>query len=210
MTAVVEAEATESAEATETETKEPGKRGRKPESRDFTEWREDHESLAKYINENTNPSLDITPGQVKAVFLLRGEWSDTPERKAEREAAKQAAAEAKAERDKKRAEREAEKAKYANETEEEKAARKEREKVQKQADRAAARAAELAAKAEELRKAAGLDEEGTTEAESATKTEAEPQVEVQAEETPEVADEPVFQEAEAKPARRRKRPVASE
>ena len=133
-------------------------RGRKREVRDFTVWRDDHESFANFINENY-PGVDITPGQVKAAFLLRSEWSNTPERLAEREAAREANEADKIARKERAERRKAERAKYANETEEEKAARKEREKTQKAAERAAKRAAELMAKAKELREAAGLVEE---------------------------------------------------
>jgi putative NIF3 family GTP cyclohydrolase 1 type 2 len=156
VTAVVEAEATETTD-TATETKVPGTRGRKPESRDWTEVKQDHIDFANYINEHTN--LDITPNQVKASFLLRAEWSNTPERAEAREALKNANAEEKAERARKAEERKAEAAKYANETPEEKEARKERTKTEKAAERAQKRADELIAKAKELREQAGLDTE---------------------------------------------------
>lgn len=206
MTAVIEAEATEG--TTETEAKEPAKRGRKPESRDWTETREDHESLANYINEHTD--LGITGSQVKAVFLLRGEWTNTPERVAERE---EAAKLTEAEKEKKaaaKAAREAEKAKYANETPEEKAVRLEREKTIKAADRATKRAEALQAKAKELREQAGLDTEEVAEEEVESPVNDEDAEEAFAEVSEDVAevseDEP-FQEAESKPARRpRKRP----
>lgn len=150
MTAVVEAEATE-VEATDSteETKAPGKRGRKPESRDFTEWKSDHEEFANYIN-SIDPTVGITPGQVKAAWLLRGDWTNSPERVAAKEARKAEDAEAAAERARKKAERDAEKAKYANETPEEKEKRLKKEKAVKAAERAKKRAAELIAKAEAL------------------------------------------------------------
>lgn len=203
MTAVVEAEATEA--AAPTEAKEPAKRGRKPESRDWSETREDHESLANYINEHTG--LGINGSQVKAVFLLRGEWTNTPERVAEREAAAKLTEQEKAEKAAAKAKRDEEKAKYANETPEEKAKRQEREKAIKQAERAAKRAEELLAKANELREQAGLDSDGD-DAETEAVQDAEDSVaEVtedaeaafeEADPTPEVE----FSEAEAEPARR--------
>ena len=109
MTVTVEAEATEQAEATDTESKPAGKRGRKAEPRDFSTWREDHESFANYINER-HPEVAINPAQVKAVFLLRGDWTNTPERIAQREEAAKLTEQEKAEREAKKAERAAAKA----------------------------------------------------------------------------------------------------
>lgn len=203
MTAVIEAEATEATEANETEEKSPGKRGRKAEVRDFTVWREDHESLANYINERYD--LGITPGQVKSVFLLRGEWNDTPERQAIREAAKRENAEEAEARAERRRKREEEKAKYANETPEEKEARLAREKKAKQADRAAKRAAELLAKAQGLRHEAGLDSEGNGDEEAASPSEPVSE-EMPAAGVAEAGTEEVAEEA--KPRRPRKRPSA--
>lgn len=204
MTAVVEAEATEA--AAPTEAKEPAKRGRKPESRDWNEVREDHISLAKYIQEKTG--LSTTPNDVKAVFLLRGEWTNTPERVAEREAAQKLTEQEKAEKAEAKRIREAEKAKYANETPEEKAKRLEREKAIKAADRAAKRAAELQAKAEELRAAAESDSDGESEdpeADFAGVTDETPEVETEVAEVEAEEDEDEVEDDEApaaKPARR--------
>lgn len=196
MTAVVEAEAVE---VTETEeAKAPGKKGRKPEVRDFTVWKETHESFANYVNERY-PDVAITPGQVKAAFLLRGEWSNTPEALAEREQAKQANEAEKLAKAERKAQREAEKAKFAHETPDEKAARLEREKAQKAADRATKRAEELMAKAKELREKAeaALDEASDSDdAEAAFN-------EIVAE--AEVADVPEFSEAAPAPRRNRNR-----
>lgn len=206
MTATVEADAAPEATETATEAKEPKQRGRKAEPRDFTVWKEDHESLANYINEHYE-GVDITPGQVKAVFLIRGEWSNTPERVAAREEAARQTAEEKELAAQRKREREAEKAKYANETPEEKEARKEREKVIKQADRAAKRAAELAAKAEELKaKAAEVDgTESDPEAEFEGVTE---DATEEATEAPEAESDNSGSEEVSKPKRTRKRPSA--
>lgn len=205
MTAVIEAEATETVEAPAEEKAEPKQRGRKPESRDWTEVKEDHVSFANYINEKTG--LGITPGQVKATFLLRGEWTNTPERVAEREAAAAATAEEKAAKAEAKRIRDEEKAKYANESEEEKAARKEREKAIKAADRATKRAEELQAKADELKRQAAIETDSTepdAEAEfESVANDAEVEFSDVTETPAEVEVEEVeFKEAEAKPTRR--------
>jgi hypothetical protein len=206
VTAVVEAEATETTE-TATETKVPGTRGRKPESRDWTEVKQDHIDFANYINEHTG--LDITPNQVKASFLLRAEWSNTPERAEAREAAKLANAEEKAERQRKAAERKAEAEKYANETPEEKEARKERTKAEKAAERAKKRADELVAKAKELREQAGLDSELPETEEAPAEVETEEATEVVEVESDTESDdaETMFSDAE-KPVRRNRKRTA--
>lgn len=215
MTVTVEAEATEQAEATENENTEGGKRGRKAEPRDFSVWREDHESFANYINER-HPEVAINPAQVKAVFLLRGDWTNTPERIAEREKAAKLTEQEKAQREAKKAERAAAKALEAQLTPEQKEARKERSKAVKAAERAAKRAAELQAKAEKLAAEAGmLDDAAPATEVDPTPAEAEltealdpaPEV-VEADEVVETGDDEVG-EAPATPApvRKRKRPA---
>lgn len=122
--------------------------GRKNRTRDFSKFSEVHQSLASYINNNetyqASGQEDITPNQVKAVLALRGEWADTPERKAEREARK--------------AEREAEKAQYAGMTDEEIKAEKAAKRAEKQAEKLQAKIDAALAKARALRE--GKDASG--------------------------------------------------
>lgn len=54
------------------------RRGRRRQSRNLDEVREDHIGFANFIK--TNYGLDITPSQVKAVYLLKKEWSESQER----------------------------------------------------------------------------------------------------------------------------------
>lgn len=197
MTATVEAEATEVTETDSVdENKAPGKRGRKAEPRDFSVWREDHESFANYINE-LYPDVAITPAQVKASFLLRGDWANTPERLAEREASKARTAEEAEARAQRKAEKEAEKALEESLSPEEKEKRKERTKAVKAAERAAKRAEELRKKAEELANEAFSEETPETPAEI-----------VEQEAVDEVAGATEAPSEDAKPRRPRKRPSA--
>jgi sulfur relay (sulfurtransferase) DsrC/TusE family protein len=110
---------------------------------DWTKWSEDHESLAKYINDATG--LGITPAHVKAVSFLRKEWYHSP-------AQVQA-------RQRRADERKAAEAKYAYETPEQRQARFAALRVSKQQEAATRKAQELADQIKDLRIQAGLDPE---------------------------------------------------
>lgn len=110
---------------------------------DWTTWSEDHESLAKYINDATG--LGIAPAQVKAVSFLRKEWYHSP---AQVQARQQRA-------DK----RKAAEAKFAYETPEQRQARFAAARVLKQQEAATKKAQELADDVKRLRIEAGLDPE---------------------------------------------------
>jgi hypothetical protein len=110
---------------------------------DWTAWSEDHEALAKYINDATG--LGITPAQVKAVSFLRKEWYHSPAQ----EQARQRRAD----------ERKAKEAKFAYETPDQRKARFAAARVLKQQEAAAKKAQDLADQIKKLRAAAGLDPE---------------------------------------------------
>lgn len=119
-------------------------------SRDFTKFTKTHEELAAYINGNEDflkaELGEVSPGLVKAVFALRTDFNNTPERKA-----------AAAERKRKREE---EKQKYAGLTAEEIKAIKAYDKAQEQQAKLKARVDEALAKAAALREskdASGAD-----------------------------------------------------
>jgi len=71
--------------------------GTKKREQDFTKHRDFHEELASFINSHpkyVEANLgDLSPGQVKAVLTLRGDYANTPERIALRAEAKAKAAE---------------------------------------------------------------------------------------------------------------------
>lgn len=80
-----------------------------------------HRSLANYINEHTDGTVDeVTPEQAEALLKLHKHWQGSPERKAEREQEQREAAE---EAEKKKLEREAAKAKKKAEDEAKKKAK---------------------------------------------------------------------------------------
>lgn len=145
MTATVEAEAPETTEATGKK-----KRGRPKgdvRERDFSKYTEAHESLANFINEDEKvkeAGLEISPNLVKAVLALRGDWADTPERKAEREARKR--------------EREEEKKQFVGMTEEEIKAEKAARRAERTAQKMQEKVAEALARAAALRE--GKDASG--------------------------------------------------
>lgn len=110
---------------------------------DWTTWSEDHEALAKYINDATD--LGITAAQVKAVSFLRKEWYHSPAQ----EQARQRRAD----------ERKAAEAKFAYETPEQRKSRFAAARVLKQSEVALKKAQELADDVKRLRIQAGLDPE---------------------------------------------------
>lgn len=146
----VEAQNPESAD-----TPEKGKPGRK-QDRDFTKYRETHEELANYINANSG--IDpLTPGQVKAVMILRGEFNNLPDQVARRAARKEELA--------------AEKAKYEGMDPEQVKAEKAADRAEKQAEKLQARVEEARARAAAIREsgsATGADLMAQVEAEQST------------------------------------------
>lgn len=155
MTAVAEAPVTTEAPAPEGETAEQ----KKARERDFSKFTENHSELADFVNADEDYRkanlAPVTPNQVKAILALRGDFADTPEKKAERE--------------KRKAEREAEKAKYEGMTEEQIKLAKQAKKAEDDIAKMEKRIAEARAKAAEANKAleaGGEDLAAAVEAES--------------------------------------------
>lgn len=117
-------------------------------SRDFSKFTEKHQELANYINAHPDylsaGIAPITPNQVKAAFVLRGEFNDTPEVKAAREARK--------------IQLEEEKKQFAGLTAEEIKAEKAAKRAEAQAAKLQARVQEALAKAQAIRE--GKDASG--------------------------------------------------
>jgi hypothetical protein len=106
--------------------------------RDFTKFTPKHQELADYINAHSglNP---VSPNQIKAVLVLRSDFTNTPEQIAKREQRKVELA--------------AEKAKFAGMTDAQIKAEKAARRAEAQAQKFEARVAEARAKAEQLRSA---------------------------------------------------------
>lgn len=141
MTVTAEGVETEETGADEVETETKGKRGR---TRDFTKSNEHYDSLAAFINSNSdwqNASLGtVTPLQVKAVLALKTDFANTPEVIAARAERKAALA--------------AENAEYEGLSPDQIKAKKAAVRAQKQYDKLNAKAQEALANAEKLKAAA--------------------------------------------------------